>query len=58
MTVGTIVEFEVPFDTELALQVADRTIGRGQAVKVGENFGLRITNIASVPTRIDALGGR
>jgi flagellar motor switch/type III secretory pathway protein FliN len=58
MTVGTIVEFEVPFDSELALQVANRTIGRGQAVKVGENFGLRITSIEPVPKRIDALGGR
>ncbi|MGB2988310.1 MAG: FliM/FliN family flagellar motor switch protein [Phycisphaerae bacterium] len=57
VTVGTIIEFEVMFDSELLLQVADRTIGSGQAVKVGENFGLRITAIDTVPGRIDALGG-
>lgn len=56
ITVGTIIEFDLAFDAELTLQVGDRTIGRGQAVKVGENFGLRITHIDSVPQRIGALG--
>ena len=58
ITGGTIIEFEVPFDTELALKVANRTIGCGQTVKVGEHFGLRVTRIGSVHDRIDALGGR
>ncbi len=57
LTVGTIIEFEVPFDSELVLQAADRPIGRGQAVKVGENFGLRITHVGPVRDRIDALRG-
>ena len=56
-TAGTIIEFEVSFDSELTLQVANRPIGSGQAVKVGENFGLRITRIGGVRDRIDALGG-
>ena len=56
ITVGTIIEFDVPFDAEFPLRVSNQTIGRGQAVKVGENFGLRITRIDSVSHRIDALG--
>lgn len=57
ITVGTIVEFDMSFDAELAMQVANQTIARGQAVKIGENFGLRITQINSVSERIDAMGG-
>lgn len=53
--VGTIIEFEVPFDHDLSLYVANTPIGRGQAVKVGENFGLRIARIDPVRERIDAL---
>ena len=56
ITVGTIIEFDVPFDAEFPLRVSNQTIGRGQAVKVGENFGLRVTRIDSVSHRIDALG--
>lgn len=52
---GTIIEFDVPFDNELLLFVANSEIGSGQAVKVGENFGLRITRIDPVRERIDAL---
>lgn len=57
ITVGSIIEFDIPFDAELLVQVANQTIAEGQAVKIGENFGLRISRICDVPTRIDALGG-
>ncbi len=58
MTVGTIIEFDAPFDSDLSLRVANREIGKGRAVKVGENFGLRITRTSDVHQRIDALGGK
>ena len=58
ITTGTIIEFEVPFDSELMLQVAGRTIGHGLAVRVGEVFGLRVTHIDTLEDRIDAMGGR
>jgi flagellar motor switch protein FliN/FliY len=58
ITVGTIIEFDVPVDAELSLSVANRAIGKGYAVKSGENFGLRVTLIGSVHQRIDAMGGR
>ncbi len=47
ISAGTIIEFGVPFDAELILRVGDQTIGYGQAVKVGENFGVRITRMAT-----------
>lgn len=54
--VGTILEFDVLFDAELTLCVSNRSIGQGHAVKVGENFGLRVTTIETVEDRIEALG--
>lgn len=53
---GTILEFDVPFGSDLSLVVGNRVLGRGQAVKVGEHFGLRITQIDTVRHRIEALG--
>lgn len=54
---GSILEFEKSCEDALELNVADRTIGHGQAVKVGENFGLRVTAIGTVRERIDAMRG-
>jgi flagellar motor switch protein FliN/FliY len=54
--VGTILEFDVSFDSELQLCVANHPIGTGTAVKSGENFGLRINRIATVQDRIESLG--
>lgn len=44
VTSGTIIEFEKVFDEMLDLYAGNRLIARGQAVKVGENFGLRIVD--------------
>ena len=56
ITAGTILEFDVPFGSDLSLVVGNRTLGRGQAVKIGEHFGLKITGIDSLRQRIEALG--
>ena len=58
ITIGSIVEFDVPVDQELTLYVANRAVGRGQAVKTGEQFGLRVTAIDPVANRIGAMGGK
>ena len=42
---GSIVEFDRTVDAELDLLVNNRHIGRGEAIKVGEHFGLRVTDI-------------
>jgi flagellar motor switch protein FliN/FliY len=57
ITGGTIIEFNVPFDADLTLYIANRPIARGKAIKVGENFGLRIDKIDTIEHRIDALAG-
>lgn len=54
--IGTIVEFDVPFDSDLTLLVGNEPIATGLAVKTGENFGLRISTIKSVEDRVVALG--
>jgi flagellar motor switch/type III secretory pathway protein FliN len=56
MSTGSIIEFSKPFDEELELLANNRSIAFGMAVKVGENFGLRIGHVADVKTRIGALG--
>jgi flagellar motor switch protein FliN/FliY len=56
-TLGSIIEFDSPADSELQLVIGNKSIGRGNAVKVGENFGLRVTGIGDLIQRINALGG-
>ncbi len=57
-TTGAIIEFDKPADSELELMINNKCIGHGQAVKVGENFGLRISTIGSLHDRITAMGGK
>ena len=55
ITVGTILEFEVPADSELTLYVGNQPIGRGSPVKIGENFGIRLNKIGTIRDRIGAM---
>ena len=43
-------------DEELEILVGDKRIGYGRAVKVGENFGIRVTHVGDIRERIGALG--
>ncbi len=54
--VGAIIEFGKSSDEPLELMINNKTIGVGETVKVGENFGLRITQIGDVKQVIGALG--
>jgi flagellar motor switch protein FliN/FliY len=54
---GAIIELPKNAEEELDLLVNNKQIGTGTAVKVGENFGIRITYIGDVRQRIAALGG-
>ena len=54
---GTIIEFDKHVGEGLDLMINNKCIGRGLAVKVGENFGLRITRITSRGETIKAMGG-
>ncbi len=53
---GTIIELPKSAEAELALLVNNKAIGSGQAVKVGENFGIQLAAIGDVEARVRALG--
>ena len=52
---GAIIELPKLADEELEILVANKQIGLGNAVKVGENFGVRVTYVGDVRQRIAAL---
>jgi flagellar motor switch protein FliN/FliY len=56
LTPGAILELGKPAEEELTLMVNNKPIGTGEAVKVGENFGIRITQIGSAEQRVRAMG--
>lgn len=53
---GAIIEFAKANDEPLELLINNKAIALGEAVKVGENFGLRITQIGDVRSVIRSLG--
>jgi len=54
--VGAIIEFSKANDEPLELLISNKAIGLGEAVKVGENFGLRITQIGDLKAVIRSMG--
>lgn len=54
---GAIIEFPQSSDGELRVLVNNKAVGTGTAVKVGENFGVRVTTIGDVTSRVQALAG-
>src|SRR5580700_12181045 len=56
--VGAIIEFIKSSDEPLELLINNKTIGVGETVKVGENFGLRITRIGDMKQLVQSLGGK
>ena len=57
LSVGAIIEFDKNVEEQLDLRINNRKVGRGTCVKVGENFGLRISQICDRTQRIRSLGG-
>ncbi|MFN0011158.1 MAG: FliM/FliN family flagellar motor switch protein [Phycisphaerales bacterium] len=57
LAAGAIIEIPKNAEDELELCVNNKVVGLGKAVKVGENFGIRITFIGDVRKRIEALAG-
>jgi len=56
--VGAIIEFSKSSDEPLELLVNNKPIAVGETVKIGENFGLKITQIGDVRQIIQSLGGK
>jgi flagellar motor switch protein FliN len=55
---GSIIEFSKSSDEPLELLINNKAIAVGETVKVGENFGLRITQIGDVRELIESMGTR
>jgi flagellar motor switch protein FliN len=53
---GAILELPKLADEELEVLVNNKPVGLGTAVKVGENFGIRMTYVGDLRHRINALG--
>lgn len=56
LTHGSIIELPKQISEDLDVLVNNTKIGSGRAVKVGENFGVRLTQIGAVKDRVVALG--
>jgi len=54
---GAIVELPKNAEEDLELQVNNKVVGLGRAVKVGENFGIRLTFVGDLRNRLEAVGG-
>ena len=52
---GAILELDKLSDDELDLLVNNKKVGTGVAVKVAENFGIRISTVGSARDKIEAL---
>jgi len=53
---GTVIEFDKKSDDLLELTAGKARIGKGEAVKIGESFGLRVAEVGTVQERIKSLG--
>lgn len=54
---GSIIELPKTSEDELDLLVNDKQIGRGSAVKIGENFGIRLSAVGDLAARVEAAVG-
>lgn len=53
---GAILELPKTTEDDLEILINNHGIGLGRAVKVGENFGIRVTYIGDLQQRIEAMG--
>jgi flagellar motor switch protein FliN/FliY len=56
LSLGMIIEFQKPVEQPLELLINNHSIGKGDAVKVNEHFGLRVREIGDAATRIRSMG--
>ena len=53
---GSIVELGKEADDDLEIRINNKEIGSGTAVKVGENFGIKVSYVGEASERINAMG--
>ncbi|MCK4873891.1 MAG: FliM/FliN family flagellar motor switch protein [Phycisphaerales bacterium] len=54
---GAIIELTKTVGDELEMLATNKPIGLGTAVKIGENFGIQISYVGDLRSRIQAIGG-
>ncbi|MFO0858226.1 MAG: FliM/FliN family flagellar motor C-terminal domain-containing protein [Phycisphaerales bacterium] len=54
---GSIIQLAKSADADLDLFVNDRQIASGSAVKVNENFGIKLTRLGTLESRLSAATG-
>ena len=54
---GAILELHKHHEEPLHLMVNNKAVAEGEAVKVGEQFGLRLTAVGDLRDRLDAMRG-
>lgn len=57
MAPGAIIDLPKSADDDLEIRVNNKVIGTGTAVKVGENYGIRVSYIGDLGERIVAMAG-
>lgn len=55
LSVGSIIEFNVAFDSYLDLQIGDKKIGEGEVVTINDYYGLQIKSILSARETLESL---
>ncbi len=55
---GSIIHFDKSCEEMLDLNVGDRRIAQGEAVKVGDKFGLRVTSVVLPDERFNSVKAR
>jgi flagellar motor switch protein FliN len=57
LSIGSMIQFDKDAYQHIDLMINNTTVGFGQPVKVGENFGLKIVQIGDIAKTIKSLGG-
>jgi flagellar motor switch/type III secretory pathway protein FliN len=55
---GMIIQFEKSCEDALQLEIGDRKVAAGEAIKVGDKFGIRVTEIILPEERFNTIPGR
>ena len=53
LTPGTMISFEKAYDEPLEMNLGDESIASGEAVKVGDKFGIRVRYLNNGDTPLD-----
>lgn len=56
MGAGQVIELDKMVNDPLDLYVNSRLIARGKAVRIGDKFGIKLTDVVSTSDRIEKLG--